>query len=186
MAAPSTPLGAPLSPREARSKTPATEARKRVPARKPERPEGSSDAKRAAAAILEVLAGVRTTTDAAKELSVSLPRYYQLEARAIAGLVHALEPRPRGPTRSPDREMAKLQKEISRLERELARAQALARTAQRTLGLAPAPAKVPKKDGGGKHCTRRPVARALRAAKALREAEAKVAPPAPAATGASS
>jgi hypothetical protein len=45
--------------------------------------------KRQAAAILEVLAGARTPTEAATALAVSLPRYYQLESRALEGLVAA-------------------------------------------------------------------------------------------------
>jgi hypothetical protein len=55
-----------------------------------------SEAQRLAATILEVLAGARTPTQAAPALSISLPRYYQLEARALAGLVAALAPRPKG------------------------------------------------------------------------------------------
>jgi len=39
----------------------------------------SATAKRLAAAILEVLAGARTPTEAAQTLELSLPRYYQLE-----------------------------------------------------------------------------------------------------------
>jgi hypothetical protein len=54
---------------------------------------GSRDANRVAAAILEVLAGVRTPTDAAQALVVSVPRYYQLEQRALEGLIAACEPR---------------------------------------------------------------------------------------------
>ena len=36
----------------------------------------SAEAKRVAAAILEVLAGARTPTEAAQALGLSLPRYY--------------------------------------------------------------------------------------------------------------
>ena len=53
-----------------------------------------SEAQRLAATILEVLAGVSTPTQAAETLSISLPRYYQLEARALEGLVAALTPVP--------------------------------------------------------------------------------------------
>src|SRR6266446_3622667 len=49
-------------------------------------------AKRMAAAILEVLAGARTPLDAATALAVSLPRYYQLESRALEGLVSVHPP----------------------------------------------------------------------------------------------
>ncbi len=64
-----------------------------------ERPRPASrEAQRLAAAILEVLAGVRTPTDAAAALEISLPRYYLWEQRALAGLVAACEPRPVGQT----------------------------------------------------------------------------------------
>ena len=52
--------------------------------------------RRLAAVILDVLAGSRTPPQAAEALGVSLPRYYQLEARALGGLVAACESRPRG------------------------------------------------------------------------------------------
>jgi hypothetical protein len=66
----------------------------------PTGPEASSAARRKAHLILEVLAGVRTPTSAAEELAIPLPRYYQWEDRAVAGLVAALEPRRRGPQRA--------------------------------------------------------------------------------------
>jgi len=47
----------------------------------------SQEARRTAAAILEVLAGMRTPSEAAQALSVSVPRYYALEQRAVASLV---------------------------------------------------------------------------------------------------
>jgi hypothetical protein len=62
--------------------------------------EHSREAQRWAAVILEVLAGVRTPAQAAEALSVSLPRYYQLETRALRGLVASCEARPKGPGRT--------------------------------------------------------------------------------------
>ena len=56
----------------------------------------SREAKRLAAVLLDVLAGARTPPQAAEVLGVSLPRYYQLEDRGLAGLVAACEARPRG------------------------------------------------------------------------------------------
>ena len=56
----------------------------------------SRDAQRVATAILEVLAGVRTPAEAAAAVSLSLPRYYLWEQRALEGLVRACEPRPVG------------------------------------------------------------------------------------------
>ena len=99
--------------------------------------ERGQEAKRLAAAILEVLAGARTPTEAAASLELSLPRYYQLEAQALRGLLAACEPRPRGRVRTVKHEVETLRKENQRLQRELTRHQALARAAQRTIGLSP-------------------------------------------------
>src|SRR5436190_1278627 len=54
-------------------------------------PKGGRVASQVAACVLEVLAGVRTPAEAAGELGVSLPRYYQLEQRALQGLVQGCE-----------------------------------------------------------------------------------------------
>jgi hypothetical protein len=131
-------------------------------------------AKRSAALILEVLAGVRTPSGAASALGIRLPRYYLLEQRAIQGLISACEPRPRGRTVSTDRRLAQLERELAVSQRELARHQALARTTQRALGLAPpspppfpATGKVQATSSGPKRRRRKPVVRALRAARLL-------------------
>src|SRR5262249_46597844 len=70
-------------------------------------PRGGGVASRVAACVLEVLAGVRTPAEAAGELAVSLPRYYQLEQRALQGLVRGCEPPPRGRVASPEGELAR-------------------------------------------------------------------------------
>jgi hypothetical protein len=130
----------------------------------------SAEAQRLAAAILEVLAGVRTPAQVAAALGVSLPRYFQLEARALQALVAGCEPRPRGPGRSAERELAGLRRQHERLERELSRQQALVRLAQRAAGLAPLKAAGNPAGGqekGRKRRPRRPVVRALGAAEAL-------------------
>jgi hypothetical protein len=140
-------------------------------------PPGTSEAKQRAAAILEVLAGTRTPAEAAAALNSSLPRYYLLEQRALQGLVSACEPRPKGRVADDARRMAELQRSVSRWERECLRQQALARALQRAVGLsAPMPGKSPGKSSGkasgaspGKKARcRKPVARALKAAAALR------------------
>src|SRR5260370_22673600 len=89
----------------------------------------SPDARRLAVAVLEVLAGARTPTEAAQALGVSVPRYYQIESRALHGLLHACEPKPRGPGRSIDKQMTALRHESERLQRELTRQQTLLRAA---------------------------------------------------------
>ncbi len=153
---------------------PAPPARKRPLGRPPkERPRPTSrEAQRLAAAILDVLAGGRTPTDAAAALEISPPRYYLLEQRALAGLVAACEPRPVGQTISLKHRMAVLEKELLRSRQECARQQALVRAAQRTIGLtAPAPPKPATKAAGKKGSRkRRPVVRALKAALAIRTA----------------
>lgn len=140
-------------------------------------PQGTSEAKQRAAAILEVLAGTRTPADAAAALGTSLPRYYLLEQRALQGLLSACEPRPKGRVADDARRMAELQRSVSRWERECLRQQALARALQRAVGLsAPVPGKSPGKASGkasgaspGKKARcRKPVARALKAAATLR------------------
>jgi hypothetical protein len=134
--------------------------------------DASAEAQRQAAAILEVLAGVRTPGQAAQALGVSLPRYFQLESRAVQALVAGCEPRPRGPGRSAERELTALRRQQERLQRELSRQQALVRLAQRTVGLAlPKAAGKPcgGKEQGSKRRRRRPVVRALRAAEALQQ-----------------
>lgn len=153
---------------------------------------GSTTANRLAIAILEVLVGERTPTDAASALGITVPRYYQLETRALNGLVSACEPRPKGKQPSPKTRIAQLERQLAQAQREAARQQSLVRAAHRSLGLKAAP---PSRAGGspsGKRATgssggskgrrpRRPVARGLKAVKVLRQssestgAEAEVA-----------
>ncbi len=96
----------------------------------------TSDAKRVAGTILEVLAGVRSITDAAVALGVTAARYYALEARAVAGLIAACEPRSPGPVPGSALagELDRLRAERDRLREEAARYQALARIAQTAFG----------------------------------------------------
>lgn len=119
----------------------------------------SGDAKRVAGAILEVLAGVRSITDAALLLGVAPARYYTLEARAIAGLIAACEPRARGPAPGAglQAEVDRLRAERDRLREEAARYQALARIAQAAFG---APVAVPAAPPPARNERRRPDAAA--------------------------
>lgn len=128
----------------------------------------SRDAKRTAAAILEVLAGQRTPAQAAEALSMSLPRYYQLEAGGLRGLLAACEPKPKGRQPNLSADVAALRKHNERLQRELTRQQALVRLTQRAAGLA-APASQPAKAAGKKARQRKPVVRALTVAQRLRQ-----------------
>jgi len=150
------------------------------PAARPGVVRSGSEARRAAAVILEVLAGVRTPASAAAALSIRLPRYYLLEQRAIGGLIAACEPRPVGRLVSSDRRLARLERELAVSRRELARHQALARSTQRALGLAPPAAGAPaavaavsnaQGASSGTKRRRKPAVRALRAARMLRAAD---------------
>jgi hypothetical protein len=130
----------------------------------------SENARTAAAVVLEVLAGIRGPSDAAEALGVSSMRYYQLEKRAVEGLVAACEPRPIG--RQPGaRDDGRLRKECERLKQDVSRHQALLRSAQRALGVAPVPV-LSKKPEPGKRAKRRPTVRALSIVNRLRSAVA--------------
>ena len=97
--------------------------------------QGSKRARQIAIAVLEALAGELGTTEAASKLGVSVSRYYQLETRALAGLLAAVEPRARGPQKTPERENKALLAQNKQLEKELRRHQALLRAAHRSVGL---------------------------------------------------
>ena len=119
-----------------------------------------------------MLAGVCTPASGAQALGIRLPRYHFLEQCAIRGLVAACEPRPKGRTVSSDRQIARLERELAVCRRELGRQQALARAAQRVLGLKLGQETVA---GNGKGTTagkktrrRRPVVCALCAARVLK------------------
>jgi len=150
------------------------------PEKKPRRAKGtvaaertakaSPEARRAAAAILEVWGGVRTPQQAASALGLSVPRYYQIEQRAVGAIVASCEPRPRGPAVGGERRVRVLERQLAAGRRDLSRLQALLRTSQRTIGLPLAePAKGPAKPaaGGKKRRSRRPTARSLKLAATL-------------------
>ena len=122
-------------------------------------------AKRRALVILEVLAGFRSAPEASEELAVSQQTYYQLEERALKGLVSGCVPRPAGPQRNWERDALRLEKENSKLKAECARYQALLRTSQLSVGLDPDL----KKSSGKKR--RRPTVRAVRALSRLESTE---------------
>jgi hypothetical protein len=131
---------------------------------------GTSEANRRAVAVLEVLGGLQTPANAAAALGIALPRYYQLETRALEGMVKALEPQRLGKQPSVEGRLNRLQKQLEQARRESARQQALVRATQRSLGLklASVPnAEAPTKDRAGRR-KRKPTVRALKAAAVLR------------------
>jgi hypothetical protein len=133
---------------------------------------GSKEAKRQAAVVLEVLSGLRGPTEGSQAMGVSLSRYYQLETRALQGLITALEPRPKGRQRTAEQERDVLERDKRRLERDVARLQALLRAAERSVGIPPSPkpAKGSKLRGKsqGKRVRRTTVVRARKAIEVLR------------------
>lgn len=109
---------------------------------------GSARARQITSVVIETFSGAVGTTEAAERLGISLSRYYQLEAKALQGMLEALEPRPRGPGKTPAKEIQALKAEKKALEAELRRHQALLRAAHRTVGL-------PAKKKGGASSGRR-------------------------------
>ena len=122
------------------------------------------EARRRAAAILEVLGGALTPAEAAESLGISIARYYLLEARALEGLVGACEPRPRGRAGSHGSTLESAKRENDRLRHELTRTQALTRTLQRAAGVG---GFSEEQADAQPRRRRRPRARALLAARAL-------------------
>lgn len=125
-------------------------------------PTGSPGARRKAMVILEVLGGVRTPTDAAEELGIPTPRYYQWEERGVEGLVAALEPKKRGPKRDPEKEIERMKEELEALRKECARYEALLRSAQRAIGLRAEQKETSTRKKSSKR-SRKPTVRALTA-----------------------
>jgi hypothetical protein len=127
----------------------------------------SPQARRQAACILEVLAGLRTPEQAAQTLAVSLQTYYHVEARAMRGLIHGCTRTPPGRTMLLLKQVRGLELRCATLENQLGRYQALLRNAQRGL-LPPPPPTTTKTDaqaktnGEGRRRKHRPVVRALR------------------------
>lgn len=147
------------------------EAKKRRSAKDgPEIKEGSAKARKTAALIFEVLAGEIHPTEAAAALEIGMQRYYQLEKKSLLAVIKACEPATkRGRKKSETKIIAELKIAISRLERDLKRTQALARLSQKAEGIATVIAQAKKGKGKSGRKRRKPVARALKIAKSLRE-----------------
>jgi hypothetical protein len=133
----------------------------------------SGEANRRAAAILEVLAGERTPSEAAQTLGVSLPHFYLLERKALEGLVRACEVQPKGPPPpSAAEKLALVEQQLAAAQREAQRLAALVRVTQRAVGLPARPDKADVKPAGGvgkRSRRRKPSVRALRAAQTVRK-----------------
>jgi predicted secreted protein len=101
----------------------------------------SAQAQRLALAVLEVLGGLQKPSEVAKSLGLSLNRYYQVEIRAVRGLLRACEPvvaigrPPTATLAQAEKQAARLAAENRDLKQEVSRAMALVRAARRTIGL---------------------------------------------------
>ena len=129
---------------------------------------GGREARQLGALVLEVLAGELRPGEAATALGIGLPRYYQMEKRALEGLLQACEPREKGrKPKSAQKQLAEMEREKRRLERELNRAQSLLRASQKAQGLATLLAQAAQKPTKAGHKRRRPEVRALKIARSL-------------------
>jgi len=125
----------------------------------------TADSRKQAAVVLEVLAGLRSPEQAAEALGLSLQTYYNLETRALRGLVHGCTPTPPGRTLMLLKQVRGLEIKSAALEKQVGRYRALLRNAQRAAGLSPPVSATAGKSNGRRK--RQPAARALRAVEAL-------------------
>jgi len=126
------------------------------------------ESRKQAAVVLEVLAGVRTADQACSALGISLPTYYNLETRALRGLIWSCTPEPPGRTLLLARKLRLAELKSAELEKQVQRYRALLRTAQRSIGLVPPESPKP---ATGKRGPRKPTVRAMRAIEAIRRLE---------------
>jgi len=122
------------------------------------------ETRRRAAIVLEVMAGVRTCPQAAGSLGLSLAAYYNLEQRALEGLVQGCKPLQIGRQKRLDNQVYALERQCQMLQQDLLRYQALVRAQQRSAGLTAPPEPVKVK---GKRGVKKPQVRALRVVKQL-------------------
>lgn len=86
-------------------------------------------------AVLKVMSGAMTVTDAARELGLSRNRFQTLMHRGLTALVQELVPKPPGPAPVSDSERA-LRAENDQLKRHVQRLEARVETVDRMLGIA--------------------------------------------------
>lgn len=130
-------------------------------------------ARKQAAGVLEVLAGLRTPEQAAEALEISLPTYFNLETRALRGLLFACTANPPGRQQAVGKKLRDAEARITQLESQVQRHQALLRVARQSVGL-PAAA---REMAAGKHRRKKPAVRALRAIRLLNTLESPAPPP---------
>ena len=73
------------------------------------------------AVIMRVQAGLLTATEAAKQLGISRKTYYELETKALSGMMGAIQPGKTGrPKNAVDTEKRALEKEVWTLRQQVA------------------------------------------------------------------
>lgn len=78
-------------------------------------------ARQRTAVIMKVQSGQLTATQAAKQLGISRKTYYELEAKALAGMMQALNPGKSGRPKKPvDQQKQAMAKEIKELKQQVA------------------------------------------------------------------
>jgi hypothetical protein len=125
-------------------------------------------ARRQAAAVLEVLAGLWTPQQAAEVLEVSLPTYFHLEIKALRGLLWACAPTPPGRQHTLSKRLREAEQHGAELERQVNRYQALLRTAQRDLGISASAVSAASAKAGTPGKGKRPKRAAVRALRAIK------------------
>lgn len=129
-----------------------------------------AESRRQAAVVLEVLAGLRSPEEAAEALGVSAPTYYNLETRALRGLVHGCTPDPPGRKMALEKRLREMASEKRGLEQQVQRYRALLRSTQRAGEMLVESPRTKRKSGSkttGTSKARKPRVRALRAIEAL-------------------
>jgi hypothetical protein len=83
--------------------------------------EGSEASRRRLRLVLETIAGERTVESACVDLGISAARFAEIRKEALAGALHALEPKPVGRPAAPepDAEVERLKAENFELRRDL-------------------------------------------------------------------
>ena len=141
---------------------------------------GGREGRKVAALVLEVLAGELNPSEAAEILQVGLSRYYQMEKRALEGLIRACgTPERKGRQKSEAVRIKELERELQTQQREYRRAQALLRAAQKIGGIATAVAEMRGRKSKNGRKRRQPMARALKAAQTLCKEDEGTAPALP-------
>lgn len=96
--------------------------------------EGNETAKKRAWMVLSVLSGHVGVSEAVREEKISPSRYYQLETKALKGMVHALSPEEGQARGTMQQRLERAQRKLAKLEEEQARQRQLLRMARKMWG----------------------------------------------------